>query len=143
MVGGAYLAITPTAMMAGAALQITYNDGPLSAWLKASADAILFYKPFYLIAEAAISIGVSYRLESSTGNSGRVISEGTKVRLEMDKGSVLITSDSGKTLTILDPPRKTFSIRSRASWPVPNAPPTTKRSPTCARKRRISLISCQ
>jgi hypothetical protein len=63
MIGGAYLAITPTAMMAGAALQVTFNDGPLSAWLKASADAILYYKPFYLIAEAAISIGVSYRLD--------------------------------------------------------------------------------
>jgi hypothetical protein len=63
MVGGAYLAITPTAMMAGASLQITFEDGPLKAWLKATADAILYYRPFYLIADASISIGVSYRLD--------------------------------------------------------------------------------
>ena len=63
MVGGAYLAITPTAMMAGALLQITFEDGPLRAWLKAQADAILFYRPFYLIADASISIGISYRLD--------------------------------------------------------------------------------
>jgi len=63
MVGDAYLAITPTAMMAGAGLQLTFDDGPLKAWLKAQADAILFWKPFYLIADVSISVGVSYRID--------------------------------------------------------------------------------
>ena len=62
-----------------------------------------------LLVAANATAGVSYRLESSTGNSGRVISEGTNLRLEMDNGSVLITSDGGKTLTILNPASKTFS----------------------------------
>ncbi|HYU26327.1 MAG TPA: hypothetical protein VEO74_14055 [Thermoanaerobaculia bacterium] len=62
-----------------------------------------------LLVAVDAAAGVSYRLESSTGTSGRVISEGTNLRLEMDNGSVLITIDGGKTLTILDPARKTFS----------------------------------
>jgi hypothetical protein len=62
LVGGAYFALTPAAMMAGADLQLTYSDGNLKAWLKAQCDAILFWKPFYLIATASISVGVSYRI---------------------------------------------------------------------------------
>ena len=62
MVGGVYLAITPTAMMAGGALQVTLEDGALRAWLKAQLDAILYYKPFHLTADASVSIGVSYRV---------------------------------------------------------------------------------
>ncbi|MBV9280187.1 MAG: hypothetical protein JOZ41_08920 [Chloroflexi bacterium] len=63
MVGNAYLAITPAAMMAGAGLQLTFDGGPLKAWLKVQADAILFWKPFYLVADASVSVGVSLRLD--------------------------------------------------------------------------------
>jgi hypothetical protein len=62
LVGGAYFALTPTAMMAGASLQLTFSEGNLKAWLKAQCDAILFWKPFYFIATASISVGVSYRI---------------------------------------------------------------------------------
>ncbi len=62
IIGGAYFAITPTAMMAGGQLSVTYHTGPLKAWLEAQADAIIFWKPFYLIADASISVGVSYRI---------------------------------------------------------------------------------
>lgn len=62
LVGGAYFALTPAAMMAGANLQLTFSDGNLKAWLKAQCDAILFWKPFYVIATASISVGVSYRI---------------------------------------------------------------------------------
>lgn len=61
--GGAYFAITPTAMMVGGGFSVTYDGGRLKAWLKAQADAIVLWKPFYLIAEASINVGVSYRLE--------------------------------------------------------------------------------
>lgn len=63
MDGEAYFAITPTAMMAGGGLQVTFADGPLKAWLKAQIDVILYWKPFYLLAAASISIGVSYRVD--------------------------------------------------------------------------------
>jgi hypothetical protein len=62
MIGDAYFAITPTAMMAGGGLQVTFADGSLKAWLKAQADVILYWNPFYLIADVSISVGVSYRI---------------------------------------------------------------------------------
>lgn len=60
--GGAYFAITPTAAMAGIAIQFVFQAGPLKAWYKAMADAILFYRPFYLMASIRVSIGVSIRI---------------------------------------------------------------------------------
>lgn len=62
MVGTAYFAITPQAMMAGAAISITYHDGNLNAWLSAGVDIILYWSPFYVIDDAYISVGVSYRI---------------------------------------------------------------------------------
>jgi hypothetical protein len=62
IVGGAYFAITPAAMMAGGMLAITYSSGPLKAWLRAQADVLLFWKPFYLIADVSVSVGVSFRI---------------------------------------------------------------------------------
>lgn len=64
IVGGAYFALTPTAMMAGTGLQLTFHDGSLKAWLKVQADLILYWKPFYLQADVSISIGVSYRIDA-------------------------------------------------------------------------------
>jgi uncharacterized protein DUF6603 len=63
MVGTAYFAITPATMMAGAAIRITYEDGNLNAWLSASVDVLLYWSPFYVIGDAYISVGVSYRLD--------------------------------------------------------------------------------
>lgn len=63
LVGGAYFALTPTAMMAGGLLAVTFAEGGLKAWLRAQADAILFWKPFYLIATASLSVGISYHVE--------------------------------------------------------------------------------
>jgi hypothetical protein len=63
IVGESYFAITPAAMMAGVSLQVSFHDGPLSAWLKAQADAIVFWNPFYFIAEVSISVGISYHLD--------------------------------------------------------------------------------
>lgn len=62
MVGTAYFALTPSAMMAGCGLKLAYEDGDLKAWLKAQADIIIFWKPFYVIADISISVGVSYRI---------------------------------------------------------------------------------
>src|SRR5216684_6057183 len=49
-------------MMAGYGLKLAYEDGDLKAWLKAQADIIIFWKPFYVIADISISVGVSYRI---------------------------------------------------------------------------------
>jgi hypothetical protein len=62
VVGNAYFAMTPAAMMAGAEIQATLDAGPLKAWLKADVDTILFWHPFYVDASLSISIGVSFHL---------------------------------------------------------------------------------
>src|SRR5579871_151775 len=63
ILGECYFAMTPAAMMAGGALQATFVSGPLRAWLKARIDLLVYYRPFYMIADAAIAIGVSYRVQ--------------------------------------------------------------------------------
>ena len=62
MLGESYFAITPTAMMGGGGLSVTFADGPLKAWFKAQIDVILFWKPFYLMADASLSVGISFRI---------------------------------------------------------------------------------
>lgn len=61
--GTAYFAIVPSAMMAGVNIQYSYNAGPLKAWLKVRADVVLFWKPFYFIADVSVSVGVSLRMK--------------------------------------------------------------------------------
>lgn len=63
LVGGVYFAMTPAVMMAGGALQVTFEAGPLKAWLKASVDLIMFWHPFFLDARASISVGVSFHIQ--------------------------------------------------------------------------------
>jgi hypothetical protein len=60
IVGTAYFALTPAAMMAGGALQATFQDGGLKAWLAVQIDILLYWSPFYLLADGSISVGVSY-----------------------------------------------------------------------------------
>lgn len=58
--GGAYFALTPTAVMAGGYLKVAYSLGPISAWLNAGADFLIQWNPFYYNISIQISIGVSF-----------------------------------------------------------------------------------
>jgi hypothetical protein len=60
--GEAYLALTPSAVMAGGGLQVTFDSGDLHAWLKAEMNALIQWAPLHYELEVAISIGVAYRL---------------------------------------------------------------------------------
>jgi len=60
--GDAYFALTPSAIMAGAGLQIIYSSGNLRAWFIAQMDALVQWAPFQYDLRMAVSIGVSYRL---------------------------------------------------------------------------------
>lgn len=60
--GDAYFAVTPSCAMAGGALSMTYQSGPLAAWFTAYADFIVFWRPFYFVAGIGLSIGASYTL---------------------------------------------------------------------------------
>src|SRR5690348_1492456 len=61
-----------------------------------------------LFAAVDAAAALSFRLQSSDGPGGRVLADGTRMRIEFDNGMVLITNDNGKTLTMLDPSDKTF-----------------------------------
>lgn len=76
--------------------------------MKKAACALLLF----VCVDAAAA--VAYRLQGSSGTSGRVLADGPRVRLDFDNGTVLITSDGGKTLTLLDPATKTFTVVSAA-----------------------------
>lgn len=73
-------------------------------------------KVFALLLFVAVNAaaGMSYSLKSSAGTSGRVVADGANVRLEMENGAVLLTNDGGKTLTILNPAKKTYMTMSAA-----------------------------
>jgi hypothetical protein len=58
--GGAYFALTPTAVMAGGYLHVLFVAGPLRAWLDAVANFLVEWKPFYYNVQLAVSIGVAF-----------------------------------------------------------------------------------
>jgi hypothetical protein len=60
ILGEAYFALTPNAIMAGGRLELEFKAGPLSAWFKANADFIIAWKPFYYNVDIAISIGAAF-----------------------------------------------------------------------------------
>ncbi len=61
--GELYGALTPAMMMAGGLFDISYrnNNGEINAGLKANADFLIAWQPFYYSANAATRIHVSYR----------------------------------------------------------------------------------
>lgn len=61
--GGAYFAITPTCVMGGGGLALTFQSGDLKAWFDAHADFIMWWKPFYFDISIGVSIGASYTLD--------------------------------------------------------------------------------
>jgi hypothetical protein len=60
--GEAYFALTPSAVMAGAGLQVLYSAGNLRAWFKAQMDALIEWAPFHYSIDISISLGASYRV---------------------------------------------------------------------------------
>ncbi|MBO4290448.1 MAG: hypothetical protein J5898_00925 [Lachnospiraceae bacterium] len=58
--GNAYFALTPSCIMAGGALNLTYVRNRLSAWVKFNADMIISWLPFYYDINADATVGASY-----------------------------------------------------------------------------------
>ncbi|MBU1816033.1 MAG: hypothetical protein KKB08_04630 [Gammaproteobacteria bacterium] len=61
--GGAYFALTPSAIMAGASLEALFQAGCIKAWFIAYANLLISWKPFYFAANIGISIGASIRVD--------------------------------------------------------------------------------
>lgn len=94
--GDAYFALTPSAVMVGAGLQVLYSSGHLRAWFKAQMDALIQWAPFHYQLDIRVSLGASYRLTVGS------ISINSKVEL-------------GADLTISGPP---MSGRVHVHWSV-------------------------
>lgn len=58
--GGAYYALTPSALMAGGAIAVNYQDGNLRAWFNASMDFLIAWQPYHYDARFRVSVGASY-----------------------------------------------------------------------------------
>lgn len=65
MKGEAYLALTPSCVMAGGRLEAAYQSGTVKAWFIAGADLLMTFHPFGFDAEIYINIGASVRLNLS------------------------------------------------------------------------------
>jgi hypothetical protein len=61
--GSAYFALTPSCVMAGGRFSFVFQEGPLSAWVKLSADMFLSWKPLHYDFRATASIGVGLRVD--------------------------------------------------------------------------------
>lgn len=60
--GDAYFALTPAVMMAGGALQATWNCGIFSAWFTTEIAFFVQWRPFHYTASCYMALGVSFDL---------------------------------------------------------------------------------
>ena len=58
--GESYFALTPSCVMGGGLLAVTFAAGGLRAWFTAQADFIMYWRPFFFEIDVNISIGISY-----------------------------------------------------------------------------------
>lgn len=79
--GEAYFALTPSCVMAGANLSVTYEKGNLKAWFMAWANLLIAWKPFHFLADIGVNLGVSYRLNLLFCHKTLTVSIGGSLRL--------------------------------------------------------------
>jgi hypothetical protein len=80
--GEAYFALTPSCVMAGGALRVLFHSGGLRAWLVATADFLIGWKPFCYEVDLHVSIGVSYRLDLGFLQKTLSVELGAQLHLE-------------------------------------------------------------
>ncbi len=79
--GGAYFAMTPSAIMAGGQLSVTYQSGDLKAWFKAWANMLIYWNPFHFSIDIGISVGASYRFNLGFTSFTLEIELGANIKL--------------------------------------------------------------
>lgn len=67
LVGGAYLAMTPAAMMVGGSLALNYTSGNLRAWFTATFDALIKFVPLAFDLSVGVTVGASYTADTWLG----------------------------------------------------------------------------
>ena len=60
--GRMYMALTPTAVMAGGRLEAVWKDGSLKAWFIIGADFLISWKPYFYDIQLYVSMGVSFTI---------------------------------------------------------------------------------
>ncbi|TDC19264.1 DUF6603 domain-containing protein [Actinomadura bangladeshensis] len=78
--GGAYFALTPSALMAGGSLKATWKDDSLHAWFDAAMDFLIAWQPYHYTAAAHVNVGASYSF-TSDGNNPISVHASADVRL--------------------------------------------------------------
>lgn len=61
--GSGYFALTPSCIMAGIDIALTFELGNLRAWLSAGAQFLIAWKPFFYDVNLYVSVGASYSLK--------------------------------------------------------------------------------
>jgi hypothetical protein len=61
--GGAYFALTPSAIMAGGGLEVLFHSGAVKAWFTAYANILIMWKPFHFEADVGISLGAEVTVD--------------------------------------------------------------------------------
>lgn len=90
--GGAYFALTPSALMAGGSLVAMYQSGNLKAWFTAYADIVIWWNPFHFIADIGLTIGASYKMN--------LLFTSVTVSVEMGADLTLWGPPTGGTVTV-------------------------------------------
>ncbi len=77
--GNSYFAMTPCAVMAGGSLDIRFEAGPVSAWMTANADIVIWWNPFYFILDIGVRVGARLRFGSDHSSKGIKVEVGCKL----------------------------------------------------------------
>jgi hypothetical protein len=79
--GNAYVAITPSAGMAGGHLDVRFAAGALRAWFIAHADLIIYWRPVFFEVDISVSVGAEYTLSLGSIHRTLTIQLGAKLQL--------------------------------------------------------------
>ncbi|MDQ1396254.1 MAG: hypothetical protein QOG64_1513, partial [Acidimicrobiaceae bacterium] len=94
--GDVYFALTPSALMAGGHLEMTWHEGALEAWFRAGIDFLMAWKPYHYEARMYVQIGGSYTFEAF-GTQHVTVQVGAELELWGPEFAGLATIDLGIT----------------------------------------------
>jgi hypothetical protein len=79
--GSAYFALTPSCVMGGGRLDLAFESGALRAWLKAYANFLMYWRPFFFHVSIGVVIGASYTLTIGSLRRTFTVELGAEVEL--------------------------------------------------------------
>jgi hypothetical protein len=114
--GETYFALTNSVVMAGAALEASYDAGWLKAWFRAWTDLLLSWDPFHYDASIGIQLGADFEIDVdllfgtvtmdfsvSVGASLRIVGPPLHGEVKADLGPISVTIPFGSAATSAPP----------------------------------------